>query len=116
MLNETEEARFESTIHILASRWGGAGILLPAFPLLARGRPLEIDEIAGASGVEVEIVARALDAARCERDSAGRLIDLYGLTLTPTLHRLTIGGKALFCCCALWAHVIPKLVGETVQV
>jgi len=62
------------------------------------------------------VVERALDAARCERDARGLLIDLFGLTLTPTLHRLEIRNKILFACCALWAHVIPKSVDATVQV
>ena len=113
---DTEQTSFTPTIQLLARRWADAGVLLPAFPLLARGQPLEIDEIAAASGIAVDRVTRALDAARCERDAKGRLIDLYGLTLTPTHHRLEIGHKVLFSCCALWAHVIPKLVDSTVRV
>lgn len=107
---------FTSTMELLAGRWAEAGPLLPAFALLARGRPLEIGEIAAASGVAVDRVSRALDAARCERDADGRLIDLYGLMLTPTLHRLESDGRFLFSCCALWAHVVPKLLGTTLQV
>jgi hypothetical protein len=83
---------------------------------LATGRPLEIQEIAGASAKRVEEVQLALDSGRCERDSRGRLIDLYGLTLTPTLHRLETNGRVLYSCCALWAHVIPKLLDCTVRV
>ncbi len=109
-------APFEPTIRALASRWAEAAILLPAFPLLARGRPLKIDEIAAASGATVETVTRALESGRCARDASGRLIDLYGLSLTPTPHRLEIDGSILFSCCALWAHVIPKLVDSTVRI
>ena len=105
-----------STIRRLADRWAGAGTLLPGFTLLSRGRPLEIEELAAVSGVSVETLAEALDAARCERDARGRLVDLYGLSLAPTLHRLEIGGKFLFSCCALWAHVIPKLVDREVTI
>ena len=108
--------RFQPTLELLASRWGSAGPLLPGFPLLAQGRPLPIEEIAAATGVEVGEIETAVDAARCERDAQGRLIDLYGLTLTPTHHRLEIGPKVLFSCCALWAHVIPKLVDSRVRV
>jgi hypothetical protein len=77
---------------------------------------VSVEEIAKAANTEPGAVERAVDAARCERDEKGRLIDLYGLTLTPTLHRLSIDGKILFGCCALWVHVIPKLVERTVQV
>ncbi len=107
---------FLSTLERLAGRWGSAGPLLPGFPLLAQGRPVSVEEIAEAADTETRQVEEAVDAARCERDAQGRLIDLYGMTLTPTLHRLTIDSKILFSCCALWAHVIPKLVGATVQV
>ena len=107
---------FVPTLQRLAARWGSAGPLLPGFPLLARGRPVSVEEIAAAAGTAPGQVERAVDAARCRRDENGRLIDLYGLTLTPTLHRLSITGRVLFSCCALWAHVIPKLIERTAQV
>jgi alkylmercury lyase len=107
---------FVPTLKRLAARWGSAGPLLPGFPLLAQGRPVSVEEIASAARVDPDEVERAVDAARCERDEKGRLIDLYGLTLTPTIHQLAIYDKILFSCCALWAHVIPKLVDRTVEV
>lgn len=110
------ELEISSTIELLARRWTGAGSLLPAFKLLAAGRPLEVGEVAEASGSTVEKVAKALDAARSERDARSRLVDLYGLSLAPTLHRLEIDGKFLHSCCALWAHVIPKLVDRRVTI
>ncbi len=108
--------RFLPTLERLAARWHAAGPLLPGFALLARGRPVSVGEIARVADVEPCAVERAVDAARCARDPQGRLIDLYGLTLAPTLHRLTIDGKLLFSCCALWAHVIPRLVDRTVEI
>ena len=107
---------YQPTLEILADRWESAGPLLAGFPLLAEGRPVSVEEIANAAGVEISQVEEAVDVARCERDAQGRLIDLYGLTLTPTRHRLEIGRKVLFSCCALWAQVIPKLVGARVRV
>jgi alkylmercury lyase len=116
MLTAEPIESFLPTLELLAGRWGSAGPLLAGFPLLAQGRPVSVEEIAKAAGTEVSQVEQAVDAARCERDAQGRLVDLYGMTLTPTLHRLEIDGKILFSCCALWAHVIPKLVDRTVQV
>ena len=107
---------FRQTLDLLADRWGDAGPLLPAFSLFARGGPVSVEEIARAAGVEVHRVERALESARCERDAEGRVLELYGLTLTPTSQRLEIDGKTLFACCALWAHVVPKLVHATVRV
>jgi alkylmercury lyase len=38
------------------------------------------------------------------------------MTLVPTLHRIEVDSKIVYSCCALWAHVIPKLIGEKVEV
>jgi len=108
--------QFDSTIRCLADRWSCAGLLLPGFPLLARGEPLTVGQIAGAAEVNDHEVEEALRQARCAFDESGRLIDLFGMTLAPTYHRLEIDGKAVFSCCALWAHVIPKLVSRAVLV
>lgn len=107
---------FRSTLDLLAERWREAGPLLPGFALLARGRPVPVEEIARAAGAEVDRVEAALEEARCARDDDGRVLELYGLSLTPTAQRLEIGGRTLYACCALWAHVIPKLVDATVRV
>ena len=107
---------FADTIRHLAARWEEAGPLLRAFPLLARGEPLATADIARVTGESLERVERAVESGRCERDAEGRLIDLFGMTLTPTPHRLEIDQRILFSCCALWAHVIPKLVDRPVLV
>jgi alkylmercury lyase len=110
------ERSFEATIEHLARRWMGARPLLPAFALLSRGEPLEVSEIAAATGTGIERIEEALASARCTRDGGGRVIDLFGMTLTPTQHRLDIGPATTFGCCALWAHTIPRLVGLTARV
>lgn len=116
MMEERPDQQIGSTIDYLASRWQGAGPLLPCFSLLARRGPLSINEIAEAAGGEIPLIKQTLQAARCRFDERGRLIDLFGMTLEPTLHRLEIEGKVVFSCCALWAHVIPKLVGRLAKV
>lgn len=108
--------QFDSTIHRLADRWAGAGPLLPGFPLLAQGTPLTASQIADVAGVSVHEIEQALKKARCAFDESGHLIDLFGMMLAPTYHRLEIGGKVVFSCCALWAHVIPRLVDREVLV
>lgn len=108
--------QFDSTIRCLAERWSGAGLLLSGFPLLARGEPLTVGQIADAAGVNDHEVEAALRKARCAFNQSGRLIDLFGMTLAPTYHRLEIDGKVVFSCCALWAHVIARLVDREVLV
>jgi len=107
---------YDATLRLLAARWRDAGVLLPAFRLLALGRPLTVKEIARACAASEEQISSALATSRCERDTEGRVLDLYGLTLLPTVHRLEIGHRTLFSCCALWAHVVPKVVDATVRV
>lgn len=91
-------------------------MLLPGFSLLARGAPVGVSEIADAAGGDEREVEEALRQARCALNENGRLVDLFGMTLAPTCHRLEINGKAVFSCCALWAHVIPRLVDRMVLV
>jgi hypothetical protein len=105
------------TLEQLAARWAAADkrILRPVFPLLAAGQPvpvLRIAEMAGASPSEVE---RALERGRAGRDGEGRVVELSGLTLGPTLHRLEIAEAVLFSCCALLAHLVPWLLGQPIK-
>jgi alkylmercury lyase len=107
---------FTETIDLLAERWRAAGPLLRGFGLLAEGKPLSIDQLAAGTGVEVARLRKLLVSVRSEFDEEGRLVDLFGMTLEQTQHRLEIGSNVVFSCCALWAHVIPKLINRSVAV
>jgi alkylmercury lyase len=100
---------FSETIDLLAARWSAAGTLLPGFRLLAEGQPLPIVQLAAETGVEIDGLRELLVSVRSEFDEQGRLVDLFGMTLQQTPHRLEIESKVVFSCCALWAHVIPRL-------
>jgi alkylmercury lyase len=87
--------------------------------LIARGRPVPVDQIATESGSPVGEVERILRrAAGTDWDDDGRLVGL-GLTLRPTAHRFTIGGRRLYTWCAtdplLFASILdlPALVEST---
>ena len=108
--------QFDTTIAALSRRWSGAGPLLPCFPLLAEGRPLSMGQAAEAAKVSTIEIEQALHKARCTFDHNGDLVDLFGMMLAPTYHRLQIGKRVIFSCCALWAHVIPKLIDQDVLV
>ncbi len=111
-----DPAVFTETIDLLADRWRAAGSLLPGFGMLAEGRPLPIDRLAAETGIEVDRLRELLVSVRSRFDEEGRLVDLFGMTLEPTPHRLEIGSKVLFSCCALWAQVIPKLINRSIVV
>lgn len=107
---------FTGTIDLLAERWRAAGSLLPGFGMLAEGKPLPIDQLAAETGDEVDRLTELLVSVRSQFDEQGRLVDLFGMTLDPTPHRLEIGSNVVYSCCALWAHVIPKLISRSIAV
>lgn len=109
--------RTYATIKHLADRWAGADrqLLRQVFPLLAEGQPVEIDRIAERTGTSITLVENALVEGRAGRDAAGRVVDLSGLMLSPTMHRVEIDGVALFSCCALLSHLTPFLLDRAVR-
>lgn len=62
------------------------------------------------------MVEAALALGRAELDVEGRVVELSGLMLSPTMHRVLIGDVALFGCCALLAELVPSLTGRSVVV
>jgi alkylmercury lyase len=91
-------------------------IVPPTLDLLARGKPVALEEIAAASGKSPEEVRAALDrfpSAEC--DEQGRVVGL-GLTLRLTPHRLELEGRTLFAWCALDALLFPVLLGRPASI
>jgi hypothetical protein len=118
MNNESIPTAVADTIGHLTARWAHADkrILRVVFLLLAEGKPVPVTRIAEAAGVALSSVEQALELARAERDVEGRVVELSGLMLSPTMHRVEIGDIALFSCCALLAQLVPALVGRPVRV
>jgi alkylmercury lyase len=76
----------------------------PAIPhmlrLLARGRPVDLTELAAESGQPAPDLERMLRAQPgTEWDDDGRLVG-FGLSLRPTAHRYLLGGQTLYTWCA----------------
>jgi alkylmercury lyase len=90
----------------------GQELLPHAIRLLSDGEPVALERLAAASGLSVEAVQSALDEqASAERDDAGRLVG-FALTLRPTSHRYTVGGRTLYAWCASDALMFPVILGE----
>jgi len=115
--HEDRRARIVQSVEHLAARWRdtNGGLLREVFPLLAEGRPVPVERIADRTGAPSTIVEEALVHGRAGRDGAGRVVELSGLTLSPTLHRVDVGGVALYSCCALLAHLTPLLLARAVR-
>jgi alkylmercury lyase len=87
-----------------------------AIRLLAKGEPVDLEQLAAASAWRVEEVDAALDAqTSAERDERGRLVGL-ALTLRPTLHRVTVDGRTLYAWCASDTLMFPVILGRPATV
>jgi hypothetical protein len=62
------------------------------------------------------VIDRALESGRVGLDPDDQIEELFGVRLEPTLHRVELESEQLFACCALVAHVVPRLLGRTVRV
>lgn len=110
------DERVPSTIRELAQRWQDARDLLPGFAMLAEGRPVATQRLARETGLSEDELIEKLEAVRSERDAEGRIVDLFGMTLAPTHHRLTAATGEFYACCALWAHALPRFLDAHVDV
>lgn len=91
-------------------------LLPPAIMLLAEGAPVPLRRLAAAADWTEERVAAALQAIpRVDRDDDGNLTGL-GLTLAPTVHRVTIDGHQLYTWCAVDSLALPVILGRSVSV
>ena len=112
------QSKFEGTLEYVETRWRDAdrATLRHAFGMLARGRAVTADCLAERAGVSVAAAGAAMRSAPVGLDAGGALNELFGVMLTPTLHRVEIEGRAIFTCCAAVAHTMPSLVDRPVTV
>ncbi|NIM51330.1 MAG: hypothetical protein GTO22_19110 [Gemmatimonadales bacterium] len=116
--NTPLDRRAQETIEHLCWRWKHANrtVLRRVFPLLSRGRALPLSVIAEAAGVSRQVIEDILVAGRAGRDTEGRVTELFGVTLDPTLHRVEIDGVCLFTCCAAVAQMVPSLIEKKARI
>jgi len=109
---------FEKTIEHISLRWQQSNktLLRQLFPLLAQGRPVPPAQLAQLTGNDVSMVERALIEGHTDRDKQGYVIELFGITQTPTYHRIQIGQVCLFSCCALVSQMVPLLLSQTATI
>ncbi|MGH9100822.1 MAG: organomercurial lyase MerB [Acidimicrobiales bacterium] len=79
--------------------------------LIARGQPVDIDELASLVQRSPDEVERALRAqSGTEWDVEGRLVG-FGLSLRPTEHRFTVAGRTLYTWCATDTLLFTVILG-----
>ena len=113
-----DHSQLAETIEHLASRWArfDRHVLRHVFPLLAEGRAVSADCLARASDASSSSVTQALDPRAVALDDEGRIVEIFGVSLSRTAHRVTGAPATLFTCCALVAHVLPRLLGSKLRV
>ena len=101
---------------------GAAATQQPELPglllgLLAEGRPISPARIAAELDISPDDVTSALEQSTAvELDKEGNVTGAFGLTLTPTPHRLQANCHELYAWCALDTLYIPGVIGQTAQV
>jgi alkylmercury lyase len=88
-----------------------APFLKPVLQLLARGKPVDISQIATTTGLTPSRIRRLLRVGGAEMDEDGLLVGM-GLTIRETPHRFEIGGRTLYTWCALDTLMFPAVVGR----
>lgn len=84
----------------LISSFEGSAAVPALLRLIARGRPVDLVDLAAVSGQRAPDLERILRAQPgTEWDDEGRLVG-FGLSLRPTAHRYVIGGHTLYTWCA----------------
>jgi alkylmercury lyase len=99
------------------SEWDGLGwvnengsLMAAAIVELARGEPVDAARIVERAFRSSAEVLEFLHSSPAEWDDRGRLVG-FGLTLRPTRHRFTTGGRTLYTWCAPDALAFPVLTG-----
>ncbi|MBO0877074.1 MAG: organomercurial lyase MerB [Pseudonocardia sp.] len=98
-----------------ASDPAGTRLLRTALRLLAHGEPISVTELAAAAGVPDPDLTNAPAGRDIEYDQHGRIVG-WGLTLNPTPHRFTIGGRRLYTYCAPDTLIFPVVIGEVAHI
>ena len=89
---------------------------MPLLKLPAPGDPVDVSDLAAATGRAGEEVRTALKAmGDTEYDGSGRIIG-QGLTQRPTQHRFEVNGEQLYTWCALDTLIFPTLLGASARI
>ena len=85
--------------------------------LLARGEPVTDELLASETNRPVgEVTAILPSWPNVHRDDRGAVVAFGGLTLRPTGHRFSVGGRELYTWCAWDTLFLPALLDEPAEV
>lgn len=112
------DSRVEQSLMPVVTRWApqDKDLLLPLFQLIASGEPIDGAALASELNRETNAINAALRASLTKIDSNGCVSELFGITREPTLHRIEVGERTLYSCCALVAHMVPAIMRQAAVV
>ncbi len=110
--------KIAKTMEHLILRWKEADKpnLRKLFPLLAEGRPISTTQFSKIIGKDIITTEEILKGGRTDRDKQGRVVELYGITLITTPHRIMVDDVALFSCCAMVSQMVPLLLRKNATI
>jgi alkylmercury lyase len=110
--------RIATLTDLLVDRWVvvDRAALRPLFPLLATEGPVRREMVSAATGRKGRQLEDLLEAARAGRDERGRLVELFGVSVETSRHRIVVDGRELFACCALVSLMVPMMVDRLVRI
>ena len=89
---------------------------LPLIRLLVLDDPVDIADLATATGRRIEEIKAALETmADTEYDGSGRIVG-QGLTQRPTRHCFEVDGEQLYTWCALDTLIFPTLLASSARI
>lgn len=92
-------------------------ISLALYRLLAEGEAVPSDAVARAAGVAREEVERVLTCwPGVQRAAVGTVTGYWGLTITPTRHRIQLADRVLYAWCAWDTLFLPGLLAQRASV
>jgi alkylmercury lyase len=84
--------------------------------LLSLGQPVSVEDLATATGLDVDELRRVVPALpSVELDDQGRIVG-SGITLNPTPHRFIVDEPVLYTWCAMDTLIFPALLGKSARV
>ena len=87
---------------------------------LARGEPVELQNLAAALGVPANEIADTLQGEQLKGwvfyDGEGRTIGFRGLAIQKMPHRFEVAGRMLYTWCAIDSLFIPEILGQPARV
>ena len=108
----------EETIRNIAHRWDGTNrsTLRRVIPVLVNGAPMPVADLAAMTHTSIGEIERQLELSGADRDDAGDITALGGVSLSDGAFRLSGSGIDVRSCCALVAHAVSIISGKEIEV